>query len=238
MATVAQAGDTANPASGLRGAPRVIDAAVRVLARDGLDGLSVRRVATEAGVSIGAVQHHYATKDALLVAAADHVTNQFKARADDLTRRTLAEEGPVAAFFAFCQLLANAAPSPDPKTETEAEDTAASIVWLWYAAKATQRGAVADAFTAGWSQTEHYLRGLIAELFPHRDAAEEAGYLLAVLDGLAVARAAEPDRMPAERASSIIRRHLAHVAATSPTWPPPDSPQAIDPATAVHRRST
>lgn len=187
-------------------------AAVRVLVRDGLDGLSVRRVAAEAAVSVGAVQHHYATKDALLVAAAEHVTTEFRARADVLVRQVLAEDGPLAAFLAFCQLLANAAPDRGLTAEAQAEDTAASIVWLWYAAKATRRGAVADAFTAGWSQTEHHLRRQLADLFPEVDADEEAGHLLAVLDGLAVARAAEPDRMPAARAAGIVRRHLTRLA--------------------------
>lgn len=50
--------------------------------------------------------------------------------------------------------------------------------------------------------TENYLRGLIADLFPHLDATEEAGHLLAVLDGLAIARAAEPVRMPHVRATA------------------------------------
>lgn len=45
-----------NPAHAARGAQLVMDAVVRVLVRDGLDGLSVRRVAAEAGISIGAVQ--------------------------------------------------------------------------------------------------------------------------------------------------------------------------------------
>lgn len=182
-----------------------MDAVVRVLVRDGLDGLSVRRVASEARVSIGAVQHHFATKDALLVAAAEHVTTQFKSRADVLTRRALSEEGPAAAFLVFCQLLANAVETPDE----HGEDTAASTVWLWYAAKATRPGVAADAFTTGWSQTETYLRGVIADLFPRLDAVEEAGHLLAVLDGLAVARTAEPDRMPRARAAAVVRRHLA-----------------------------
>jgi len=186
----------------------VLDAAVRVLVAEGLDTLSVRRVATEAGVSIGAVQHHFATKDALLVAAAQHVTDQFKARAEALTGRALAEQGPLAAFLVFCRLVANAEQSP----QGNGDDTAASIVWLWFAAKATRPGAVADAFTTGWSQTENYLQGLLAELFPHRDATAEAGHLLALLDGLAVARAAEPDRMPAVRADGIIRRHIDHLA--------------------------
>lgn len=207
MGNVTTAAHDHNPAHAARGAQLVMDAVVRVLVRDGLDGLSVRRVAAEAGVSIGAVQHHFATKDALLVAAAEHVTTQFKSRADELTRRALAEEGPTAAFLVFCQLLANAVQGSDEETE----DTAASIVWLWYAAKATQRGVVADAFTTGWSQTEKYLRGLITDLFPHLDATEEAGHLLAVLDGLAIARAAEPDRIPHARAAAIVRRHIAHL---------------------------
>lgn len=207
MGTVAKAAHGHNLVPPAPGRRLVLDAVVRVLVRDGLDHLSVRRVAAEAKVSIGAVQYHFATKDALLIAAADHVTSQFKARADELISRALAEEGPVAAFLAFCRLLANAQHLADE----DPDDTAASIVWLWYAAKATQPGVVADAFATGWSQTEAYLQALLVELFPQRDAAEEAGYLLALLDGLAVARAAEPERMPATRADTIIRRHIDYL---------------------------
>lgn len=186
----------------------VLDAVVRVLVRDGLDSLSVRRIAAEAGVSIGAVQYHFPTKDALLIAAADHVTGKFMARAESLTTKALAKEGPIAAFLVFCRLLANA-----EQQSAHVDDTAASVVWLWYAAKATQPGAVGEAFVSGWSQTEVYLQELITELFPRRDAVIEAGHLLAVLDGLAVARAAEPRRMPASRADAIIQRHVQHLAA-------------------------
>ncbi len=193
-----------NPSRGERGAQLVIEAAVRVLVRDGLDGLSVRRVATEADVSIGAVQHHFRTKDVLLVAAADHVTAQFQTRAEQRTREAAEHDGPVAAFLAFCLLLANAADG----------DTAPSVVWLWFAAKATQEGPVADAFTTGWSQTEAYLGELIGDVFPHREPDDEAPQLLALLDGLAVARAAEPGRMPATRAAGIVGRHVARLAGT------------------------
>lgn len=199
---------TSNSPPRTNGAQAVVGAAVSVLVRDGLDGLSVRRVATEAGVSIGAVQHHFATKDALLVAAARHVTARFNSRAADLTRQIGATKGPAAAFLAICQLLANALPGLDDRSE----DSDASIVWLWYAAKATQPGVVADAFKTGWSQTEEYLCGFIADLYPHLDAVEEAAHLLAVLDGLAIARAAEPERMPQKRASAIVERHASHLA--------------------------
>lgn len=194
------------------GAQVVLHAAVRVLVRDGLDGLSVRRVATEANFSIGAVQHHFPTKDALLVAAAKHITSEFKIRATSLTRRIMDQEGSIPAFVDFCLLLANAAPPP----HGEAEDTTASIIWLWYAAKSTQAGAVADAFAAGWSQTESYLTTVISELFPRVDARQEAAHLLAVLDGLAIARATEPKRMPVKRAATIVDRHVAYLRDMNP----------------------
>src|SRR5690625_8051727 len=129
-----------------QGAQLVLDAAVRVLVRDGLDGLSVLRVATEAKFSIGAVQHHLSTTEALLVAAAEHITAQFQTRTTALTRQVLDQAGPIAAFEAFCQLLANSAPS----LFADSQDTTASIIWRWSAAESTQPGAVAAAVAAGW----------------------------------------------------------------------------------------
>lgn len=211
MVTLAESSTRGGAAHPTHGMPRILEAVVRVLVRDGLDGLSVRRVAHEAGVSIGAVQHHFANKDTLLRGAADHVTSTFMARAQALTREAHAQGGSHAAFETFCLLLANA-----EHPATDATDTDASVVWLWYAAKATRPGPVAEAFRAGWSDTESFLRGHLADLHPHLDAAVEAGHLLAVLDGLAVARAAEPDRMPAHRAADIVRRHLGLLSGASP----------------------
>lgn len=186
------------------GALAVVDAAVNVLVREGLDGLSVRKVAAEAGISVGAVQHHYASKTDLLVASAEHVTTQFTALAETLTQQALEKQGPEMALAAFCELLANASPEP----EGTGDDTTATIIWLWYAAKATRPGAVAEAFAVFWSRTEEYLADAIARIYPVLDATEEAAYLLAVLDGIAVARASEPQRMPFPRARKLVHRHL------------------------------
>lgn len=61
-------------------ARRVADAAVSVVARDGFDLLSVRSVAREAGVSGGAVQHHFATRADLLLAAFAQTVETISAR--------------------------------------------------------------------------------------------------------------------------------------------------------------
>lgn len=50
---------------------QILEAAYRVAARDGLGGLTGRKVAAEAGLSSGLVFFHYKTKEALLVALLD-----------------------------------------------------------------------------------------------------------------------------------------------------------------------
>lgn len=48
---------------------RIADAAIRVIAKQGFDVVSVRTVAQEAGQSAGTVQYHYRTRQDLLTAA-------------------------------------------------------------------------------------------------------------------------------------------------------------------------
>src|SRR5687768_4234190 len=57
------------------------DALIRVVVEQGLDAVSIRTVAREAGVSIGTVQYHFATKDDLLLAAYVRAIDQVVARA-------------------------------------------------------------------------------------------------------------------------------------------------------------
>ena len=52
---------------------RVCEAAVAQLAREGFHGTSIVKVARRGGLTQGALQHHYPTKDALIVALADYL---------------------------------------------------------------------------------------------------------------------------------------------------------------------
>lgn len=61
-------------------AQRIADAAMTVIARDGHNALSVRRVASAVPVTGGTVQHHFPTKVALTVAALDRCTARQGAR--------------------------------------------------------------------------------------------------------------------------------------------------------------
>jgi AcrR family transcriptional regulator len=55
----------------------LLDAAIRVLTRDGLGALTLDAVAREAGVSKGGLTHHFATKDALVTAMLEHFAQRL-----------------------------------------------------------------------------------------------------------------------------------------------------------------
>src|SRR5690348_18308793 len=62
---------------------RLLEAAVACLAEHGWAGSTVAVVAERAGVSRGAAQHHFPTRDDLFTAALEHVTH---VRAEELRR--------------------------------------------------------------------------------------------------------------------------------------------------------
>jgi DNA-binding transcriptional regulator YbjK len=74
---------------------RIIDAAIRVVAERGIDGLSHRSVAAEADVPLGSTTYHFTTLDDLLVAALRQVCVEPPTAIEDW-RRHLRRDGPLA----------------------------------------------------------------------------------------------------------------------------------------------
>ena len=60
---------------------RLLDALVTITAERGLDQVSIREVAAEAGVSVGTVQYYCRSKDEMLEMAFRHILNRMSARA-------------------------------------------------------------------------------------------------------------------------------------------------------------
>lgn len=59
---------------------RIADAVCRLAGREGLEAVSLRHVAAEAGVSMGQVQHYFATKDELLAFAYQVISKRYERR--------------------------------------------------------------------------------------------------------------------------------------------------------------
>lgn len=78
---------------------RILDAAVRKLGDKGYAGFRTADVATEAGVSKGALTHHYASKDALVLAALEHVFRKASERGQQRAHRVRSIDSAIQALL-------------------------------------------------------------------------------------------------------------------------------------------
>ncbi len=118
-------------AAGRPTSDRLADSAITLIARDGLDALSVRRVAAEASLSGGTVQHHFPTKNHLTVAAFDRAVQRQTERVAVVPR---GERPLVEHFIAqLCAIL----PDADPSVEE-------AIVWIAMSAAVPAQPVVAE----------------------------------------------------------------------------------------------
>jgi AcrR family transcriptional regulator len=76
----------------------LVDATWRIIARHGIEGATMREIATEAGFANGALKPYFPTKDTLLEFAFGHVFNRTNER---IAQRTAGKSG-LAALRAFC----------------------------------------------------------------------------------------------------------------------------------------
>ncbi len=178
------------PADRSGASDRVVEAVIELLVAEGFEGVSVRKVAALTGVSIGAVQHHFPTKTAMLTAAMDATSAQFQAR---LSQRVPEGSSPADALRQLTALLVGAEPDERPAT----------VLWLQRIARAAVDPAVAEQQAREWGDLAELIVALLAAARPDRSAewvADRAAALLALVDGLAIAVALEPQRMPRDRA--------------------------------------
>jgi AcrR family transcriptional regulator len=187
---------------------QVAEAVERLVAEHGFDGVTVAKVAAEAGVSVGLVQHYFASKDDLLRYAYAQVTERAMARvlrrAEDLTEhrgsiRRILFEG-----------LAERLPLDDVRC-------AEWRVSFAFAVRAVDRPDLA----AMRNQTEATIRERLTQAITNgkecgevptdTDAASAAAGLLALVDGLGVHAYLDPAAMPAQVARAELDRHLACV---------------------------
>ncbi|MFC9969961.1 TetR/AcrR family transcriptional regulator [Spirillospora sp. NPDC127200] len=181
------------------------EAVWRVIRRDGLEEASVRRVAQEAGLSMGSLRHYFASQSELLAFALRMVI-------DRIDRRVAALDPSGPPRERAERVLAQLLPMDD-------ERRAENEVWLAFTARAmvdpglrALRDEGYDALRAGCRRVVALLRD--ADAAADADETElAAARLHALVDGLAVHAAMRPGDTTPERMAAVIARHLDELAA-------------------------
>lgn len=181
----------------------IAEALWRVVRRDGIRSASVRTVAAEAGWSAGAVRYYFPDQDGLLSFAMDLVSRRVTDRINAL-EATGSLESIVLRYV-------------DEVLPLDAERRAEFDVWLAFMAQA-QAETGAGTLHAHVDAVHNGLRELCASLIkslaeagalkPGLDQRREVELLHAVIDGLALHAAIQPERTTPARTRQLMRRHL------------------------------
>lgn len=173
---------------------RIVRSAFRVLARDGLTGLSMRQVAREAGCTIGLINHWFTSKEDLVMAAWQEAVRHESERAGRL--RT--ELG----FPADEVLLAALPTTPELRRK--------EFVWQAFAALAISNPAIRMVHTRHYDYARRVLSEALApDRSPDQRDEEIADLLIAATEGIARMAAFDPARWPPARQREALRRLIA-----------------------------
>ena len=186
------------------------DAAVRIVVERGLDAVSVRAVATEAGVSAGAVQHYFNSKDELLSAAYERVMEQVGGRARRLPDREVQPRAYVRALLMELLPL-------DREREGELR------VGIAFSARSVHNPGLAALYAEGYralvgavaaALTNALERG---EARPRVEPRREAARAVALADGLAWHALCAPGELRATDTVPILDELLEAIFAPEPS---------------------
>ncbi|MFE0422346.1 TetR/AcrR family transcriptional regulator [Streptomyces sp. NPDC058953] len=179
---------------------KLADALLHIAATRGLDQVSVREVASVAGVSIGAVQYYFSTKDEMLAFAFRQVVDRTRARIRGLE----AAAGRRQAMGAVLRQL----------LPLDAQRLAECRVYLAFAARATTSPTLAAIQNATLTAIHDELRQTLAALpappsgHPVLHPARDARLLLALVDGLMFDAVTAPTALPPAVAAEALDVYL------------------------------
>ncbi|HZG75373.1 MAG TPA: TetR/AcrR family transcriptional regulator [Paenibacillus sp.] len=176
---------------------QIAGATWRVILRDGMKGATVRGIAKEAGMSLGALRHYFSTQDELLAYAMQLVRERATARIERIANGDLPPKRKVLAILSELVPL-----DEDTRAETE--------VWFAYVFSLGRR---ADSLHV---QQDIYsgIRRIVQLLAQHRllradlDLELTAETLYALVDGVAAHAFLEPSRLTKGTIAAVLSAYI------------------------------
>jgi AcrR family transcriptional regulator len=179
----------------------IVQAAIRCLARDGYAGVTMKRLAAEAGVSPGILHYYFPDKRAILVRAAANVMAELDRRVGTETRGARDARGRLRAVLRACLRIS-----------TESRDFWAVLIELW--GETLHDPELARLNRHAYARARRFLavdvtRGTEAGAFRRVAPGEAAAVMLAIVDGLSLQLTFDPDLMPLRRAVRLAEEALS-----------------------------
>jgi AcrR family transcriptional regulator len=176
---------------------RILDAAVRRIAREGIDEVRIARIATDAGVSPALVHYHFDSREALLVEALEHSYELAGS-----TRAASAADGPAADRLAT--MIDACLPFPGEQRDDW-------LLWVELWLRAARHPELAATASNLYARLHEWFEGVLVEgitlgEFPATtDAAGLTDRLLAAIDGFGLRALIGDTAVPVERARAEVR---------------------------------
>ncbi|GED15633.1 TetR/AcrR family transcriptional regulator [Aneurinibacillus migulanus] len=185
---------------------QIAEATWRVILEQGMEGATVRKIAKEAGLSLGALRHYFSTQDELLVYAMQLVKEKATARITEIAMQDLPPKEKI------LNIMLQIVPVND---ETMAE----MEVWFAFTAhfrhKQDTFDAQHDRIFVGMQKIIDYLDQFNL-LQKNLDKEIEAEKLYALIDGLALHMMLEPQRVNKDRIVRVLVHHLNSICVGEP----------------------
>jgi len=178
----------------------IAETAWKIIEKEGIEKASIRRIASEAGMSTGALRHYFSNQDELLL----FIMEYFLARGKERSENKSWSKNP---FIAVQETLLELVPvDRDKQTETS--------VWLVFAIRSLTSAALntkKDELTEGeYILMEALLKILIKAGYVNKDINIEIEKLRlsVVIEGLSIHALLRPDIFTIEKTEQIIAHHL------------------------------
>jgi AcrR family transcriptional regulator len=192
----------------------LVRAAWRVVGRDGLDGLTTRAVAREAGWSTGVLAHYFDNREELLLAAFRLVFEEAMQRMQDALA---AEPDPMRA-------LTNALLEAIPLTTRQRTE---AIVWFTFLGLAAGQPALHAEAQARYGLWLDLIEQAVQAVFPDRQSTEArriARMLVSHVDGLTVQAIFDAQGLPIPQLEIELRESIRVTLANATS---PDGPETV-----------
>ncbi len=183
-------------------------AALRVIMKSGVGGLTVREVSREAGFTTGALTHYFQSKDQLLIEASEYSARLMRPRMEKLARNASAIE-------ALRKVVWEALP-------LTAKSRHLWRIWLGFWERSSYNPKVARVMRARYDEWRGRLSMLIrrassegqarVDLDPDQAAQE----LVALVDGIGVQVVLGVGRIPAARQRAMVDAWIGSIAQSRP----------------------